>query len=234
TFQIAATPALTAANFQAALLAQLQKAASSSLRASSAMAASAEFFKGTDANPPQRVPAPAATATGLVAGTTTNTVIWYRGDADTTAYPNARSTMTSQIAEAHTVGLGSRANEQGLQQTMAMFAAMSVISVPTSDTSARDRYEELADRVRQGLSFPNGMQSVRDISAEISMALASINSASERHTATKNILVDAVSDVENADTQAVAATLLEMQTRLQATYSVTATLAQINLTQYLR
>ncbi|MGL4324101.1 MAG: hypothetical protein ACRCTD_08670 [Beijerinckiaceae bacterium] len=234
TFQIGATPAATAANFQAALLGQLQKAASSSLRASSAIVASTEFFKGTDANPPQRVPAPAASAAALVTGTTANTVIWYRGDADTLAFPDARNTATAQIGESQAVGVGARANEEGIQQSMAMFAAMSVLSAPSSDATARDRYEELADRVRQGLSFPGGMQEVKDISAELAMSLAAINTTGERHGATKNILVDTLADVENADTQEVAAALLEMQTRLQATYSVTATLSQLSLTQFLR
>lgn len=234
TFQIGASPAATAANFQAALLGQVQKAASTSLRASSGIVAAKAFFAGTEATPPQRVPAPAATAAGLVAGTVADTMIWYRGDADTVAFPNARSTATAQVGEKQTVAVGARANEAGLQQTFAMFAAMSVISVPASDPTGRDRYEEMADRVRQGLSFPNGMQDVRSISAEISLSLAAINTAKDRHAATKNILVDTLSDVENADTQQVAASLLEMQTRLQATYSVTATLAQLNLTQYLR
>lgn len=234
TFQIGATPAATAANFQAALFGQVQKAASSSLRASSAIVASTEFFKGTDANPPQRVPAPAATATGLVAGTVADTMIWYRGDADTAAFPDARSTALAHIGESQTVGVGARANEEGFQQTLAMFAAMSVLSVPSSDATSRDRYEELADRVRQGLSFPGGMQKVQDISAELSLSLSAVSSAKERHDSTKNILTDTLAGVENADTQEVAAALLEMQTRLQATYSVTATLSQLSLTQYLR
>lgn len=234
TFQIGATPAATAANFQAALLGQVQKAASSSLRAASAIVASTEFFKGTDANPPQRVPAPAATAAALVAGTTANTVIWYRGDADTIAYPDARKTALAHVGESQTVGVGARANEEGFQKTLAMFAAMSVLSVPSSDPTSRDRYEELADRVRQGLSFPGGMQKVQDISAELAMSLSAVNTVKERHDSTKNVLTDTLAGVENADTQEVAAALLEMQTRLQATYSVTATLSQLNLTQYLR
>lgn len=233
-FLVGTSTAATAANFQAALLGQLQKAASSSLRASATTVASKAFFAGTDAVPPQRVPGPAASATGLVAGTIANTVIWYRGDADTAAFPNARSTATAQIGEANAVSVGARANEDAFRQTLSMFAAMSVINVPATDPTARDRYEEMADRVRSGLSFPNGMQDVRGISAEFSLSLAAINTAKERHDATGHILTDTLAGVENADTQEVAAALLEMQTRLQATYSVTATLAQLNLTQYLR
>src|SRR6185436_15065237 len=83
-FTIGGTPGLTASNFQAALT------------AASAVAASSEFFNADASNPPQRVGGspPYFAATGTVAGTTANTVIWYTGE---TGSDPARSTATARI-----------------------------------------------------------------------------------------------------------------------------------------
>src|SRR5262249_15170393 len=107
-FTIGATSDLTAANMQTALAAAVGKLADTSLTAASAMAAANDFF----ADPPQRVAgSPLTSATGQVAGTAANTVIWYTGE---DGPDPARGTATAQVDPSISVSYGVRANEQGI------------------------------------------------------------------------------------------------------------------------
>ena len=94
-FTIGATPGQTATNFQTALTTAVGKLAGSSLTAASAIAASNDFFNADANNPPQRVggSSPFYAATGMVAGTAADTVIWYTGETGTDP---ARSTATAK------------------------------------------------------------------------------------------------------------------------------------------
>lgn len=232
-FVIGATPAATAANFQAALQSAVQTSAQTSLKAASAITASKAFFAGTATTPPMRVPSPAATATALAAGTSADTVIWYRGDDDTTAYPNARTTAVAKVGDALTVGVGGRANEAAVQQSFAMLGALSLVDVAPSDSNGQERWSELTSRVREGLGFPNGMQSVSGMQMELATANSSIASAKERLTATKNVLTTSLDQIRTADPQEVTAAILSLQTRLEATYTTTALLGKLSLVNYL-
>ena len=232
-FTIGATPAATAANFQAALQGAAQKSAETSLKSASAITAAKAFFAGTPTTPPQRVPSPAASATALVAGTTADTIVWYRGDDDTTAYPNARTTSLAKVGDALSVGVGARANESAMQQAFAMIGALAVVNVAPSDPNGQLRYSELSDRVRSGLGFPNNMQSVSSIQVELANANVSINSAKDRLTASKNVLTTSLDQIRTADPQEITASMLALQTRLEATYATTASLSKLSLVNYM-
>ncbi|MET0607049.1 MAG: hypothetical protein ABWZ80_11370, partial [Beijerinckiaceae bacterium] len=71
------------------------------------------------------------------------------------------------------------------------------------------------------------------IQVELAAASSALASAKERHTAMKSLLTDSLQQVERADTQEIAALILSLQTRLEATYATTATLSQLSLVQYL-
>ena len=51
-------------------------------------------------------------ATGMIAGTAANTVIWYTGE---TGSDPARSTATARIDQSLAVSYGARANEDGIR-----------------------------------------------------------------------------------------------------------------------
>lgn len=231
-FTVGATPAATAANLQASVTAALQKETATSLNAASAMIASRDFFNGSPNNPPLRVPGPPFnTATAPPAPAAPNTtVIWYRGDDDATIA--ARNTATLQIDDAQIVPTGARANEQTFREGLANLAAFAAGSFPVSDPNSRDRYEALADRVRTGLAFP-GVQKPEDIAVEVAAAQTSMAAAKERHKVATNILDSVRSKVEDANTEEVAASLLALQTRLQATYQTTSILSRLTLTNYI-
>lgn len=230
-FLIGGTPAATAANFQAALATAAQTAAQTSLKAASAVAASKAFFAGTPTTPPQRVPAPAATAAALVAGTAGDTVIWYRGDDD--GGVGARNTAVAKVGDTTKLGTGARANEPALQQAFALIGALAVTNVAPSDVNGRVRYSELADRVREGLGFPNNMQTVTSIQMELATANAAINAEKERMTALRGVVQGSLDNARTADPKEITTAMLALQTRLEATYVTTSMLSKMSLVNYL-
>jgi flagellin-like hook-associated protein FlgL len=233
-FAIGTTPAATAANLQAALTAAVQREAATTLSAASSTIAALDFFNGTATNPPLRVPGPgfATATTAPVPGTAANTIIWYKGDDDATV--SARGTSPLQIDESQTVNIGARANEQAFRIGLAQFAAITAETYSATDPTARDRYEALSTRARNNLSFTGGVQRPSEISTELATARVSIEVAVKRHNSTKNFLGQAVDKVENASKEEVSVRILELQTRLQATYQTTSILSQLSLTNYLR
>lgn len=233
TFVIGATPAATAANLAASLTASLTREAASSLTASSALIASRDFFNGNATTPPLRVPGPGfATATAAPApGTAANTVIWYKGD-DNAAIP-ARNTGLLQVDNVQSVGAGARANEEAFRIGMAQFAVFAAETFSAGNVNDARRYEALTARARTYLSYTGGVQKPEEVSIELGLAQNSMNSAKERHNASRSYLESALSKVEDASTEEVAATLLALQTRLQASYQTSSILSRLSLTNYL-
>ena len=101
------------------------KLGSTALTAASAVAASNDFFNADANNPPQRVggSSPFYAATGIVTGTSANTVIWYTGEIGSDP---ARGTATAHIDQSLSVSYGARANEEAIRtlvQNVATLAA---------------------------------------------------------------------------------------------------------------
>ncbi len=241
-FAIGATPAATAANLSASVTAALQKKTATALNAASATIAARDFFNGSATSPPVRVPGPGfttATAPPVAPTVALNTtIIWYKGD--DAASIQARNTSPLQVDSGQVVATGSRANEQAFRETMTAFTVFATTSFvedtnPASTTynpSSRDRYEAMAERARTTLSF-NASQKPQDIGMEISIAQVSMKSATERHTFSLNFFETARAGAEDANDEEVAASLLTLQTRLQATYQTTSILSRLSLVNYL-
>ena len=138
-----------------------------------------------------------------------------------------------RIDATQSIGLGARANEPAFQRALAQFAALAGESFSTTVPTAQSRYEALAGRIRTTLSFTDGTQKVQDIAVELGNVAVTLKAASDRHTATKSLLEDALGEVEDAPIEEVAASLLAMQTRLEASYQVTSILSRLSLTNYL-
>jgi flagellar hook-associated protein 3 FlgL len=229
-FEIGATPAITAANLRLAVAAAVNRESTTSLPAASAQAASTALFAGSLTNPPLRVLGPPATATALVAGTPANTVIWYQGD-DTS--PSARATVSAKIDTSITVSVGVQANEQGIRRVLSNLAAFVSESFTTSDVD-KGRYQMLSDRIRADLGAGSGAQRVQDIQVEIASAAVTMKQADDRHRTKLGIVESTISDIEDVSKEEAAATLLALQTQLQASYQTTAIISRLNLTDYLR
>jgi len=232
-FTIGANTTATANNLQGALTTAVGKLAATSLAAASSIQAANEFF---GSNPPMRVVAnppatPFSAATTLAAGTSTNTVSWYAGEAGATP---ARSTAVARIDSSISVSYGTRANEQALSRSIANIAVFASMTFTTTDPNAAGRYDALKQRLTPNLDGPPGQQKVTDIEAEIAGAQTSMTSAQDRHTQTKAALDDLLQQVDGVSTEETAAKLLTLQTRLQASLQTTSMLLQTSLVNYIK
>lgn len=231
TFEIGTSNADTATKLQAAVEAALGKEASTSLSAASSQIAAKDFFAGTTDTPPMRIDGPPFdTATGLVAGTDANTVVWYRGEAGS---GSARATASTQVDQGQIVANGARANEETFRIGLAQFAIMAAETFPASDTNSQARYDAMVERVQNQLGFPDGTQKPSEIIVELGSAQTAMTQAKERHTTTKNYLSGKLEGIENVTTEEVAMQILSLQTQLQASYQTTSLLSKLSLTNYL-
>ena len=199
------------------------------------MVAGKAFFAAGPATPPKRVdlapPATAATATALRDATPADTVVWYTGDDDPTLAP--RDSTRSQIDSGLTVSYGVRANETGIAKTVAAFAIQAAEVYPAGDPTAKDRNIALSDRVRSALQPDSAVGSLTAITTELSGSQRMAQAADSRLAAAANSAQDLIDSVEKADDQTVAASLLSVQTRLQASYQTTAMLSKLSLVNFL-
>jgi flagellin-like hook-associated protein FlgL len=230
-FQIGATAAATAANFKTALTSAVGKLADISLTAASAVAASNDFFNIDASNPPRRVSGPPFdTATALVAGTSSNTVSWYRGEAGATP---ARGTAMARVDSSITVSYGMRANEQAVRSAVSNVAVFAAMTFSANDPNASARYEKLTQRIGANLAGPPGTQTVTDIESEIANAQTTMKAATDRNQQTQSALSGMLDTIAGVPTEQVGAEILALQTRLQASLQTTALLSKLSLTNYL-
>src|SRR5579885_96595 len=230
-FAIGGTTAQTAANFQAALNTAIGKLADTSLTAASAVAASNDFFVADSSNPPQRVNGPPFdTATGMIAGTAANTVIWYTGEAG--ASP-ARDTATARVDQSLVVSYGARANETGIRTLVQNVATLAAVAISPSDPNAPDLRSALNQRLTQNMNAP-GSQTISDIQTELASAQSSLTAAKDRHQQTSATLSDFLQQIQGVSNEDVGAQILALQTRMQASMQTTALLFQTSLVNYLK
>ena len=217
----------TAANLQAALIDAVERLASTSLTAASAVAAADNFFNGT----PQRVAGPPFdTATTLVAGTSADTVTWYTGEI---GFDPARASAIARIDAAGTVSYGLRANEEGIRWVVQNLAAVAAVTFPPADPNAADRSGALNQRIGTNLAGPPGIQKVADIQTDLANTQRTLAGATDRHRQTKVTLADMLQEIEGVKGEEVAAQILALQVRLQASLQTTSMLFQTSLVNYL-
>jgi flagellar hook-associated protein 3 FlgL len=230
-FTIGATTAATATNLQSALSAGVSQIADTSLSAASAVAASNDFFNVDATHPPMRVNgAPPSTATSLVAGTSSNTVTWYTGEAGSTP---AISTATAVVDPSQTVSYGMRANEQALRTAVQNIAVFAATAYSASDPNAAGQYAALTQRVGANLDEPSGTQKVSDIEAQIASAQTSMAAAQTRHQQTSAILSNFLQSIEGVSNDQVGAQILTLQTQLQASLQTTALLSKLSIVNFI-
>ena len=230
-FQIGADANATATNFQLALDSQLKQDAKTELRAASAAKAADDFFNVSDSRAPQRVnivTTPEA-ATGLRDGTPTDTVKWYQGDG---ASDDPRSTATARVDTNLTVGYGLRATEPAFRSVVASLAVFAAAEFDPNDASSPDAYRSLGVKVRDNLGDENAQKLIR-VQEQIAGVQKSASAADERHVGTIGLFDGIISDVETVTKEDVATQVLELQTRLQASYQVTANLSKLSLVNYI-
>lgn len=230
-FAIGQDSAATAANLQTKLQSSIGTLARTSLTAASALTASDNFFNTDAANPPQRVDGPPFdTATGLIDGDASNTVMWYTGEAGSQP---ARTTAAARVDQSITVNYGLRANEEGIRWQMQNVAALAALSMAPGDVDSEARASAMASRLRTALDVPTGTHSTADIRTELAGAQKSVDSAKQRHQYTNATLSDFLEGVEGVSNEEVAAKMLALQTSLEASMQTTARLFQMSILNYI-
>jgi flagellar hook-associated protein 3 FlgL len=226
-FSIGPNAAATAANLQAALTTSLGKLADTSLTAASAVKAADDFF----GDPPQRVAGPPfASATSLAPGTSANTVMWYTGE---NGPDPARSTAVARVDPAISVSYGLRANEQGIRWVVQNVASLAAMTFASNDPNAAARSAALNQRIGTNLHGPPGTQKIQDIESELAGSQTTLAAATERHKQTVSTLSDMLQQTEGAPLEEVAAQIMALQTRLQASLQTTSLLFKTSLVNYL-
>jgi flagellin-like hook-associated protein FlgL len=230
-FSIGANTAVTAANLETALETGLVALAGTKLTAASAMVAADNFFSLDAAQTPQRVAGPPfVTATGLVAATPANTVFWYTGEVS--ADP-ARSSVSARIDQTLTLNYGLRANEPGIRALVQNLAVFAATTFPSGDDVAAGGYAALVERVRPALEGDASSQKIEEIVAEIGAAQGMMQASHDRQQQTNGVLTGLLEEVEGVSSEEVAAKILTLQTRLQASLQTTAILYQLSLADYI-
>lgn len=230
-FTIGVNASDTAGKFQTAMNSALGTLAATQLTASSAVQASNEFFDADVNNPPLRVDGPPFdSATGLVAGTASNSVIWYTGEV---ASDPARSSSTARIDPSLTVNYGMRANEDGFRSLLQGMATMAAVTVP-NDANTSALSSAFNQRVATSLNGNTGGQNISQIQTDLAAAQVSLDTAKTRHLQQSSTLSGFLDQIEGVSTEEVGVQILTLQTRLQASMQVTAMLYQTSLVNYMK
>ncbi|HEX8665864.1 MAG TPA: hypothetical protein VF744_17760 [Beijerinckiaceae bacterium] len=221
TFVIGADAAATRTNalnaIQASITALMQ---GDDAKTASSIAAAREFFGQTAANP-------------LPAGAYSQPVVqWYAGDDDLASIPNGRDTAPVRVDESTVIGTGARANEAPIRNVLANLGVLAAESFSNTGPE-RLRYEALADKVRRNLSPADPAERIDSMVSDLGSATAAMNAAKERHQATGAVVRDMLTRNEEASPEEVAASILALQTRLQASYQTTSILARLSIVNYL-
>ena len=183
------------------------------------------------ANPPMRVTGPAfGSATTLTAGTSTDTVIWYRGESGP---GRARETAFARVDSSITVSYGARANEQAMRNAISTIAVFAASSFTNSDPYGSARYEEIKQRVSYNLGTPDGVQKITDIQAELAAAQSAMATGKDRQQQTRSALETMIETINGVPIEQVGAEILALQTRLQASLQTTALLSKTSLVYFL-
>lgn len=230
-FLLGADATATATNFESALGAETERFAATKLEAASAIAGSRDFFAGSNTNPPQRVDGPPFdTATGFVAGTAADTVVWYTGD--DSANP-ARDAAKARIDDSVTIAYGTRADEEGIVNLLENLGVLAATTFSETDPNHADKYQALWQRTGAALDFPPGNQSPADIVADLAVAARTLEITSDRHDVALNLAETLISEREDADIELVSVQILSLQTRLQASLQATSLISRLSLVNFI-
>ncbi len=230
-FTIGADEATTRNNFQTAVNAKLLELANTDLKAASSAQAGENFFNFDAANPPQRVAGPPFnSATALVNATPADTVFWYQGDLST---GSARDSSIVRIDQSISLSFGARADEDALRTVVQNLALLAAETFSASAPGDQERYGQLRNRVSNDLSFNPPGQSILQIIAEFGQKQGVMGDVRDRHIATENTTGEILGDIENAEAFEVSSQILQLQTRLEASFQISSRLSELSLLNFL-
>ncbi|WP_342107783.1 flagellin [Methylobacterium sp. SI9] len=236
-FTIGSDLPTTTNNLSQALTRALTTSAGSTLTANATARASQNFFAASASagTTPNRITTDPTTGrpTGYVTGAASKTIVWYQGESDPSGTSDPRATQSVQVSATSTIKVGARANELPIQNVLAGLATAAFGMSSTSNVNAGTTYQAVASKSNSLLASADTSPSVQDIVTTLSLASAGLANAATTNTATQNTIQNTLDGIEQAPTEEVAAKLLELQTRLQASYQITSSLSKLSLVNYI-
>ncbi len=136
--------------------------------------------------------------------------------------------VTARLDNGYQIDYGVRADNPAfreLQQGLSMLASVPYGSVPD------DAFAAWQDEAVKHISA--GFQGAIDVSAELGFKQSVVADASTRHDATIAQLNNQVANLEAADPYETSLRLSQLQTQLEATFSITARMNELSLTKFL-
>ncbi len=161
--------------------------------------------------------------------TSRSTLKWYKGEDD--GGPD-RETAQLRVDTTQVVGTGARANEDAISTFLAQLGVLADARFQNTPVD-RERYQSLTGRIRDNLSPPYGQPRLEELVTDLGAATATLQGAKDRHRVAANMLQDTLDKVEQASTEETAAIMLNLQTRMQASYQTTSMLSRLSLVNYL-
>ena len=228
-FTLGADAAATAENFRTALTDKIRVTAETALASASALATSQDFFTGIVAKPQQRVQGPNfATATTFATATDANTTVWYKGTDTATDPRQDRLLVASQRIK---VGIGVRANEAGFQKTLASLGALLATEFSTTEVTAIAQFND--GRERSVAAISAAVPSVEAVILSLGTSKALVEDVEKNNVTTKEIINQALDDVEGVSLQETSVKLLAVQNQIDLTYKISSTIFRLSFSQYL-
>ena len=228
-FTPGADAAATAENFRTALTNKIRVTAETALASASALATSQDFFTGIVAKPQQRVQGPNfATATTFATATDANTTVWYKGTDTATDPRQDRLLVASQRIK---VGIGVRANEAGFQKTLASLGALLATEFSTTEATAIAQFND--GRERSVAAISAAVPSVEAVILSLGTSKALVEDVEKNNVTTKEIINQALDDVEGVSLQETSVKLLAVQNQIDLTYKISSTIFRLSFSQYL-
>ena len=231
-FSIGTTPADTAASLESVLAYQIENNVKDEGEAASRIQAAMDFYDTSNGGEPKRVVGTPETATTLDTATNAGkpTLNWYVGDNEP---GSARDTAKARVDSHLEVSYGARANEKSIVRQLAYMTAFTLPTYDQDNSVDQDRYTALADAVSAGLSSVNQGDVVKSLQTELGVASKMMTDANARHTTSLSMLETASDGIEGIDDEEVAAKIMVMQTRIEASYSATSMLYNLSLTKFM-
>jgi flagellar hook-associated protein 3 FlgL len=137
-------------------------------------------------------------------------------------------TVTARLDNGYQIDYGLRADDPAfreLQQGLYMLASVPFGSIPD------DAYAAWQDEAVRHIN--NGFQGAIDVSAELGYKQSVVDTAITQHEATLAQLNNQVANLEAADPFETSLRLSQLQTQLEATFSITARMHELSLTKFL-
>lgn len=142
--------------------------------------------------------------------------------ADSSYYQGDDFTASVQASDTLTISYGITANDSGFEK--ALRAMNLVINNPSDSATLTEAYSLVSDSITD----------ISVVSTKNSNAATSLDAQINNNVESMNLIDDLVSDVKNVDLASVTVKLSQLETQLEASYSLATKLLQLNLADYLR